>query len=265
MGCGTHSSVSPSDRIGSQRKLPHREVHGGHSKRSRLLGARRRRASHCGIAKGCGLPSFSGSSPQKRYIGESALWQSKLSCLCPDATAEKLAKVVFLHWRYRSAVQFFDGGHLVNACCGFNATHVACFLPGSTLQALPCLISCSHLLSGPSSRNLFAERRVCALAQRWLHECHLHAAPCRFSHCQHPCTYCMRPSVRSQFFGVVIRFFVVFVCLPHALKSAAWRLTCSKDGRISQRASCNNAATESRISPTCAPTFHGATHGPSAS
>ena len=33
-------------------------------------------------------------------------------------------KVVFLLWRYLGAVQCFDGGYLVNACCGFYAPHV---------------------------------------------------------------------------------------------------------------------------------------------
>ena len=65
---------------GSSRKVPHLEVLGGHVKRSRLLGAclSRRSASHLGhLQRMCS--SSSGSSPQNRYRGNPAPWQS--NCL----------------------------------------------------------------------------------------------------------------------------------------------------------------------------------------
>ena len=69
-------SVQTTDS-GSSRKIPHLEVHGGHVKQSRLLGAcfSRRSVSHRGhLQRMCS--SSSGSSPQKRHKGDSALWQS---------------------------------------------------------------------------------------------------------------------------------------------------------------------------------------------
>ena len=52
---------------------------------------------------------------------------------CPGATAEKLTEVVLLFWWLLGAVQRFDGGQRVSACC--DASHVptpgSCFLPSS--------------------------------------------------------------------------------------------------------------------------------------
>ena len=66
-------SAQATDSV-SSRKIPHLEVHRGHVNRSRFLGAcfSRRRASHRGhLQRMCS--SSSGSSPQNRHKGDSAL------------------------------------------------------------------------------------------------------------------------------------------------------------------------------------------------
>ena len=64
---------------GSSRKIPHLEVHGGHVKRSRLLGAcfSRRSVSHCGHSREYALHLQ--IPHHKTDTGDSALWQS--NCL----------------------------------------------------------------------------------------------------------------------------------------------------------------------------------------
>ena len=77
--------------------------------------------------------------------------------LCLDATAEKLAKVVFLFWWYLGAAQRFDGGLTVKACCGFDASHVAtygsCFLPCCKTQSLPDFMNLPAFRSSSSHRS----------------------------------------------------------------------------------------------------------------
>ena len=76
-----------------------------------------------------------------------------LQVLCPDATAEKLTKVVFLSWQYLGAMQRLHGGYLVNTCRGFHDSHVATscfwFLPFCKTQSLHDFMK--HQLSRPSS------------------------------------------------------------------------------------------------------------------
>lgn len=75
-----HSAPCQATDSGSSRNMPHFGVHGGHVKRSRLLGAcfSRRSVSHRGHLQSV-CSSSSGSSPQKGHRGDSAHWQS--NCL----------------------------------------------------------------------------------------------------------------------------------------------------------------------------------------
>ena len=117
-------------------------MHGGHVKRSRLLGAcfSRRSVSHRGhLQRMCS--SSSGSSPQNRHKGDSALWQS--NCLFCVQT-RKLTKIISLLGWYLGTVHRFGCGKLVDACRGFDASHVAasvtCCSPFSKTQSLPDLM-----------------------------------------------------------------------------------------------------------------------------
>ena len=134
--------------------MPHFEVHGGHVKRSRLLGDcfSKRSVSHRGTSRAYALhQKFLTTERTQRRFRSPAV---KLPLLCPNTATMKLTEIVSLLGRNVGTVRHFGGGQLVNASSGLDASHVVnvCFpLCFHSASLSPCLISWSQQLSGPSS------------------------------------------------------------------------------------------------------------------
>ena len=80
----------------------------------------------------------------KRAQGSLCSLAIKLPLLCPNTATKKLTEIITLFRRYLGAVHRFGSGELVDACHGFDASHVVAsvsrFSPFGKPQSLPDLV-----------------------------------------------------------------------------------------------------------------------------
>ena len=149
-----HSAPCQATDSGSSRNMPHFGVHGGHVKRSRLLGAcfSRRSVSHRGHLQSV-CSSSSGSSPQKGHRGDSAHWQS--NCLfCVQTQPQRSSRRSFrcpggILVQFTILVVASLSMPAVDSMPLMSLRLFPAFFHSASLS--PCLISWSHQLSGPST------------------------------------------------------------------------------------------------------------------